>query len=273
MALNDYGWFLDGHPAGTLIASSVGATLTAGKYYWEVTITDGGADGTNGWGIIAGIAGSNMVLNGTVCTAIGTAQANSQYGVFFNSRADNAFSAANGWGYPNRPGAIPVEAVLDNVTYGLALNTLTKKLWYRNITDNSPAGAGVFSGGASSGDPVAGTEGADFTAAGPSPILTSVFVMVGASHGAAAAKGAGSVNFGASAFVGAVPTGYVSIESGFPGAALNPNDNSNIVLSGSNLVFDGSLVPVTFSPAIGGFTTNVGYSNAVRSRFSIALGP
>lgn len=269
MSLWRYGWWLDGHPAASGVFVTSQAVITAGKYYWEVTITSGGADGTSGYGILLGVCSRAMVLTGTVATAINLAQPNSQYGAFINTRANNPIESANGWGYPARAGGIAVEIMgAPPGVYGVAINTITHKVWWRNITDNSPAG--FWGGGGNSGDPVTGAEGADISASGPSPVLGNVYAMVGASHGAAAAKGAGSINFGASAFTGAVPTGYVSIESVFPGANLNSADNSNISLSGSNLVFDGTNVPVTFSPAISGFTSNVGFSNSVRSRFCIA---
>lgn len=274
--LAPYGWWLDGHPAASGVFVTSQPVVTAGKYYWEVTIATGGggADGTGGYGILFGIAGLGMVLTGTVCTSVNLPQGNSRYGNFCHSRANNPFSGASGWGYPLRVGGIPVEAVGTTAVYAVAVNTLTHKVWFRNLTDASPA-AGLWGGGSGSGNPATDADGGLFTAAGNSPILTNIYAMVGASHGAAAARGGGSINFGASAFTGTVPSGFVSIESVFPGAALNPSDNSNLTLSGGNLVFDGTSVPVAFSPRPPdvAFDTNVGYSNSCRSRFCIAQGP
>lgn len=48
----------------------------------------------------------------------------------------------------------------------------------------------------------------------------------------------GTINFGASAFTGAVPTGYVGWDvSG--STTLNPNDNSTLTLDSGNLRFTG----------------------------------
>lgn len=272
MALNQYGWFLDGQPAGLMVPVSAGASIPASagtKFYFEVTIDSGGADGTSGYGVHFGIATSALVLNGTVATAINAAQANSQYGTFWNTRVDaGGTSGLLGWGYPTRPGGlISGSAQANGDVFGIALDTTNKKIWAKNLTLGSTWGGGV----SEVGDPTANAYGADFSASGGmSPVTGAIFIICGCSHGSASAKGQGTINFGASAFTGTAPTGYVSIESVFPGAALNPDDNSNIVLSNNNLTFAGTNVPVTFSPAISGFTTNVGYSNTVRSRFSIA---
>jgi len=269
MSLWRYGWWLDGSPGGALVPNSSGVLLVAGKYYWEVTVGEGGQDGTSGYGLIMGIAGLSMSLTGPVATAIAINQPNSQYGNFINCRVDvSGLETANGWGYPLRPGGIAAgDAIAVGNVFGFALNTLTKKIWWRNISRDRPTG---FWAPTNSGDPVTGAEGADFSSGGASPITTSIAVVVGASHGSGSAKGVGTINFGATAFTGTPPTAYTPINTAFPGAALNPNDNSNIVLSNGNLTFSGANVPVTFSPAIGGFTANVGYSNAVRSRFLIA---
>lgn len=262
------GWYLDCAPK-TYIAKSSGGAIPAGKYYWEVTIDAGGADGTGGYGILAGVANSSAILTGTVATAIGAAQPNSIGAAFFNSRANNPSSAANGWGYPDRAGSIPVEITGTTGTYGLLLDTINHKLWYRNITNDSPSGFWAGSPLSSSGDPTTNTLGADLAAMG---VTGNLYVLVGASHGSASAKGQGTVNFGASAFAATPPTGSTSLQSAIGGSlvTLDPTNNSNLVLSNGNLTFAGTNVPVTFSPAISGFTTNVGFSNSVRSRFAIA---
>lgn len=262
------GWYVDCAPKTYLARSSL--ILPAGAYYWEVTVTEAGVDGTNGYGILAGVCNSSFVLTGCCATAVNPATPNEQHGAFFSTHANNAFSPAPGQGYPNPTGSIPVELVgVPPGVYGLALDTINNKLWYRNITDNSPSGK--YAGGSNSnGEPENNLHGADISASGPSPVLGPVYPMFGASHGSGAAKGAGTVNFGASAFTGTAPTGFVSPYSVFPQAALNPDDNSNLVLSNGNLSFDGTNVPVTFSPAIDIFTTNVGYSSACRANFAIA---
>lgn len=257
MSLWRYGWWLDGSPAASGMFASSQNILTAGKYYWEVAIDEGGADGTGGYGILFGVANSTMVLTGTVCTSIGVAQVNSQGGLFWNGRANNPFTSINGWGYPNRAGAgVVIEIVGTTGVYGIKFDAIAGTIGFRNITDNSPAGVTVFE---------------TTTITDVIPGATFLHAMVGASHGAGASKGVGTINFGGSAFTGAVPSGFVSIASTFSGAKLNSADNSNLVLSNGDLTFSGANVPVTFSPAVEGFTTNVGYSSSIRSNFLIAL--
>lgn len=269
------GWFLDCAPK-TLICVSNGPVLPIGKYYFEVTITSGGADGTGGYGILFGICNINAALVGVTASSINLAQPNSVNSCFVSSRANNPTESGLGWGYPNRPSGIPVEATGLTAVYGVALDTTNHKIWWRNITNGSPP-SGLYGGDPTflnSGVPATNTYGADFSSGGGvSPVTGTLYIMVGASHGTGAAKGTGTVNFGASAFTGTAPTGFGTIETAFPGAALNPNDNSNIVLTNNNLSFAGTNVPVTFSPAISGFTTNVGFHNACRSRFAIAQAP
>lgn len=265
MSLWRYGWWLDGHQASSLVVASQ-AVVSAGKYYWETTITSGAADGTGGYGILCGVCMPTLPLTGTVATSVNIAQGPG--GQFVSWRAANPISDVTGWGSPTRMGGIfggePL-AVGEKIAF--ALDTVNHKLWVRNVSSGVPAANGWAGGASQSGDPVANVSGADLATNG---LTGNLYIVCGCSHGAAAAKGTGTINFGATAFTGTPPTGFVSIESVFPGAALNSSDNSNIVLSNGNLTFDGANVPVTFSPAIGGFTTNVGYSNAVRSRFSIA---
>lgn len=269
MSLWRYGWWLDGHQASSLVVASSGLALPAGKYYFEVSLTSAGADGTNGWGLLCGICNASTVLTGTVATAINLAQPNSVGGCFFNSNGNNPFTSGAGWGYPDRPNGIPIEAVGTSAVFGIAVDTINKKVWWRNITDNSPSGK--YSGGADpNGVPSTNTFGADFSGAGPSPVTGDIYVLIGASHGGTTNRATGTMNFGFSVFSDPIPSGFSSIESVYPGAALNPSDNSNLVLSNGNLSFDGVNVPVSFSPPIFGFSTNVGYHNSCRSVFKIA---
>jgi hypothetical protein len=265
MALNDYGWFLDGSPGGTGMKVYSQQILDAGKYYWEVTTDAAAADGTAGYGVHCGVCTGALLLTGTLATAVNVPQGPG--GQFINWRAANPISDAPGWGSPTRMGGITGgEPLAVGAKMGFALDTVNNKLWVRNVTDGVPAGG--WAGGASqSGDPATNVSGADLAANGLDGFL---YVMVGASHGAAAAKGVGTINFGASAFTGTAPTGFVSIYSVFPTAKLNSADNSNLVLSNGDLTFSGENVPVTFSPAIEGFTTNVGYSSSCRANFLIA---
>ena len=260
MALNEYGWFLDGHPSGTLIAASGGASIAAGKYYFEVTLVDSGNGSDSGWGMAVGIASATMTsLFDIVDAAVNNPQAASTQANFFTVK-DNTSNGA-GWGYPLRPTGI--SPVAEGAVIGVAVNTIAKTIYWRNVTT-----ASVWNLDAAS-DPVTGAGTTNlWSDLGNSPITGNIYILVGADLGnsggfgsAYTEEGRGTVNFGASAFTGTAPTGYVSIESVFAGAALNPNDNSDRTLSNGNLSF-------------AGFSRNATYSNpfcACRSRFTIAV--
>lgn len=249
------GWFLDCAPK-TLVCSS-GTVIPVGGYYFEVTITGTAAfDG----GILVGVANRGTILNGIIASGINLAQPNSTGSVFFTSSIDPGFAGAAGWGYPTRCGGMAYGATAVPRTFGVALSTLHKKLWFKNQEDVVHGWSG---GSTSNGDPATNNDGADLAALG---VTGNIYIVVGALH-----HGIGVVNFGATAFAQAAPTGFFSVESASPGAQLNPSDKgTDIVLSGGNLTFNGTAVPVAFTPPIAGFSNNVGYTEGVRSRFCFA---
>lgn len=260
MALNDYGWFLDGHPSGTLIVASGGASIAAGKYYFEVTVvsSDDGSDA--GWGVAVGISSATMTsLFDVVDASVNNPQAASVQANFFTVK-DNTSNGA-GWGYPLRPTGI--SPVVQGAVIGVAVNTIAKTIFWRNVST-----ASVWNLDAAA-DPVTGAGTTNlWSALGNSPITGNVFILVGADLGNSGGfgspfteKGKGTINFGASAFTGTAPTGYVSIESVLPGAALNPNDNSDLTLTNGNLTFEGKSRNGTYADPYCG----------CRSRFSIAV--
>jgi hypothetical protein len=260
MSLYPYGWFLDGHPSGTLIAASAGALIPAGKYYFEVTVDHTGDGSDAGWGVAVGIASSTMAsLFDIVDASVNNPQAASTQANFLTVK-DNT-SNGSGWGYPDRP--VGISPVQDGEVIGVAVNTIAKTLWWRNVTD-----ASVWNlDGAADPATGAGTNTNLWSALGASPITGNVYILVGADLGNNGGfgspfnqKGKGTVNFGATAFTGTAPSGFVSIESVYPGAALNPNDNSDLTLTNGNLTFEG-------------LSRNATYADpycACRSRFAIA---
>ena len=267
MSLWRYGWWLDCAPKGGALFAASDVVLVAGKYYWEVTTDAAAADGTAGYGVHCGVCTASLQLTGTLATAVNVPQGPG--GAFINWRAANPISDCPGWGSPTRMGGITGgEPLAVAAKIGFALDTVNNKLWVRNITDGVPAAgwAGDI-GGSQTGNPATNVAGCDLAVMG---LSSFIYVFVGASHGATTNRGIGTINFGASAFTGTVPSGFVSIYSVFPTAKLNSADNSNLVLSNGDLTWDGTDVPVTFSPAIEGFTTNVGYSSSCRSNFLIA---
>lgn len=255
MSLWRCGWWLDGSPCAAGMFASSQNVLVAGKYYFEVSMDEGGSDGTGGWGILFGVADFRMPLTGTVCVSINTPQG--QGGCFYSGKGNNPTTATLGWGSPGRANADNVSELWGTSgVYGVKFNAIDHTLSFRNITNDRPA-SGLFSAETDIDTIIADAE--------------FLHVMVGASHGGTTNKGVGTVNFGGSAFAGPVPSGYASIASVFSGAKLNSADNSNLVLSNGDLTFSGENVPVTFTPAVSGFTTNVGYSSSIRSNFLIAL--
>lgn len=252
--LAPYGWWLDYHPA-TALAFSQPEPLVAGGYYWEVTVTFTEQAAAS---VLMGIADSRTSLVDTCFAGLNLAVVQATGANFFNTGVAAGGGDTAGWGYPNRPGSGFSVATAISQVFGFCLQSVQKKLWYKNVTLNSPSGE--WAGGTSiHGDPAANTFGADISATGPSPMVGNIYVLVGASKGASI-NGSGTVNFGATAFTGTPPTGFIAPA---PGVGLNPADNSNIVLSNNNLSFSGSAVTAT------GLTNH----NSVRSRFSIAQGP
>lgn len=254
------GWFLDCAPK-SLVCSSTGATVSAGKYYFEVTLDVGGIGADEGYGIVVGFAGASATLFDTVLANVNLAQAASAQTNFTGPARTDVGVNLPGWGYPVRPtGCSPVNATGQKI--GVAINTVTKRIFWRNATTGS-----IWNLDASV-DPAtgAGTNQIDFSASGSSPITGSVYVLVGASLGNSSfggpytLKGKGTLNFGASAFTGAIPSGYVSIESVFTGAALNPKDNSNLTLTNGNLTFEATTRDTINQPVC-----------CCRSRFAIAV--
>lgn len=270
--LAPFGWWLDYQPGSAVAFSGDPTPITPGLYYWEVTINAGGQTG-DGYGILFGVANSSAILRDTVDAAVNSDQPNAVDAAFVVARV-NASGAedAAGWGYPVRMGGITAGcATATGQVYGCALNTLTKKFWVRNISRDIPSGQ--YAGGGGAGDPASGTQGCDLTGI---PVTGPLFIFVGGSNDGTGdgshytgVAGKGTINFGASAFTGTPPTGFVSIESVFPGAKLNTNDNSNLVLTNGNLTWEASGQIIATQGFISGSQQLDSY-NSARSIFSIA---
>lgn len=254
--LAPFGWWLDYHPASAM-AFSQPQTIAAGKYYWEVTVTFTSETAAS---VLMGIADSRTSLVDTCFASLNLAVVQATGANFFNTGINGGGGDTAAWGYPNRPGSGFSVATATAQVFGFCLDTINKKLWYKNLTLDSPTGE--WAGGTSiHGDPAANTFGADISATGPSPMVGDIHVLVGASRGASVG-GSGTCNFGLTAFGYTPPSGFNAISPGF-GTALNPADNSNIILSGNNFSFSGLNVTAT------GLTNH----NSVRSLFAVAQGP
>lgn len=261
MSLWRYGWWLDEHPGVALTASSGGQVLPAGTYYWEVTEDVGGLGSDAGWGILIGIANSSFNLTDSIDAINGAPYPGSQYGMMAAARA---FGATAVGGYPARTFSAFAPITATGQSLGVALNTTTHRLWWRRNT-----GGDVRWNADGSANPATGVGGYDTSATGDSPVLGNVYAIVGADLGNNGGfgspynqKGKGTVNFGASAFIGTPPSGFISPESLNAGSTLNPNDNSRLLLSNGNLTFE--MTGTARDPGIGDPFC------CIRSRFSIA---
>lgn len=260
MSLWRYGWWLDNHPTA-LFAASTGASLVAGKYYFEVTVVSSGNGSDTGWGVAVGIGSATMTsLFDIVEANVNLPQAASVQSNFITIKSDGGTNEP-GWGYPDRPTGC--SATAQGAVVGVAVNTIAKTLYWRNATTGS-----VWNLDGTS-DPATGAGTTNlWSAAGLSPVTGNIYIIAGADLGNSGGfgsplteKGKGTLNFGATAFTGTAPSGYVSIESVFPGASLDPNNNSDLTLTNGNLTFEG-------------FSDNTALNGpfcACRSRFTIAV--
>ena len=224
MALNKYGWFLDGNPGSGLVAG--GPVVAESRLlYFELTIThayDSGFDPASvGFGIADGTA--SLSDTGFWNNAAEQADMAGVFGMHGNTQGSTA-----GVNYPNPRYGAPAGSVSNNV-YACAVNFVTDLIWFKNIT-----AAGTWVGSTTGGDPAAGTLGWSIAGLFTGP----VYAFGGTTQRNDTNYGAGTLNLGGSAFVGTPPTGYVAW-----GAAdtLNPSDKySGITLSGGNLTFSTS---------------------------------
>lgn len=158
-------------------------------------------------------AGNYASLNGGVFVAFG-----------------NTGQAPTGWA--GAGGATPIVAgfpfTLTDVI-GVAINTATRKAWWRNATQAPSVWYGA--GASPTPDPVTGDNGYLLTSAN---LSGSIYALVGMGFDGVPGHHASSiVNFGATSFVATPPTGYVAWDST---TTMNPSDAApEIVLSSGNL--------------------------------------
>ncbi len=271
-ALAPYGWWLDGHPGGGLLAAStITVNAAAGTYYWEVTLVSGTLpNGFQTAGVAFGVANSSSDLTDTCDAGLNLPQVGSTSTAFTIPIVDGIGNGSTVWGYPSHgPTGFPDthNALAAGQVYSLALNTLTHRLWWRAAT-----GADTRWNTDAAADPVTGTLGLDISASGPSPVLGNVFPLLGATNGCSSGSpnydtpSVGTVNFGATAFAGTPPTGYVSPYSIIGAVAtLDPGNNGRLTLSNGNLTFTGTH-PI-------GVANQGNMYDTVRARFSFAQAP
>lgn len=162
---------------------------STGKYYFEVVNTQpGGFGGTiyDNWSFNGGISTDrgigNDVLIGTTATAWGFSNTNSS-GVSTDSRLFNSSTPIELVGTPQ----IPLNGYL-----GVAVDFDAGKIWF------NANGTWVLSG-----NPAAGTN--------PAYTFTpNIIAYAGVGQGSRSPFGKSTINFGATAFAGTVPSGFVA---------------------------------------------------------------
>lgn len=195
------------------------------RRYFELTLTHSFISGFD-----AGIAGFGICGATASLTAAGFWDNNSLQAAEAEicGSTHNSVGSGSAVGYPSKWVGINTGA-LDRV-YALAVNLTAELIWFRDVTGAS----GWSSTGTAppTPDPETDANGFDYSAV----ITGAVYAFGGATHNNFLGNyGEGVLNFGATAFVGAIPAGYVAWGAG---ETLNPSDKSgDILLSGSNLTF------------------------------------
>ncbi|CAB4195861.1 hypothetical protein UFOVP1299_39 [uncultured Caudovirales phage] len=151
------------------------ASHSTGRYYFEYKYTAGTSNHT-------GVGLANSSWDYSVNTYVG-ATGSCGVGLVIGTLSKYAIT-----------GTCSSTAAID-VWLGVAVDLDAKKIWFRNITS-----AETWNG--TSADPSAGTGALDFVLTGP--------YFAAASEYAGGGTQSGTLNFGASAFVGAVPSGFSS---------------------------------------------------------------
>lgn len=175
-------------------------SASTGKFYWEVTYT-------NRANVAAGICLSTSDMLSINATTSFVNDGGSVW-VGTNNMASLGGSYADGW------------------VLCIALDTTADRVWYRN-------GAAGQWNGSGTANPATGVGGLDISSfsAGAVPIFSYTAYS-------AAGGGVSTGNFGASAFVGAVPSGFTAGFQAIPNTTWNPSDKTaSGSLSGGNLTF------------------------------------
>jgi hypothetical protein len=133
--------------------------------------------------------------------------------------------AGGGIGYPVKHPGISVQVTLG--VYACAVNITARLMWLRDVTE----AAAWIGDGTIGADPETDAFGFDYS----TQITGSVYAFGGGTQRNDTNYGSGTMNFGGSAFTGAVPSGYIAWGAS---DTLNPSDTSgSLVLSGGNLTF------------------------------------
>jgi hypothetical protein len=161
-------------------------SVSSGKYYWEFAFGPSLQSNT-----VCGLATAAASLTGIPTTAAGSAIINGSGTVNINGTQQGATGLLGGFG----SGGIAC----------FAFDATAQLIWVRN-------GAAGNWNGSGTANPATGTGGFSTAA-----LTGSLFAYAGATTSSTAV----TANFGASAFTGAVPSGFAS---GIPGASLSNSD-------------------------------------------------
>ena len=169
---------------GNLIATSTGAgsvrgvsTLTTGKYYWECTMNVWSQANTS-----VGVANSTAILSNFVTTGFNSAMVYLSGAISVNSISSGQSLGARSSG--------------DII--GIAVDGTAHLIWFRVAPSGNWNGSGTA-------DPATGTGGISISSLG-----STVFPAFGQTTSGQSA----TANFGATAFTGAVPSGFSAPSAG-----------------------------------------------------------
>ncbi len=225
------GWFCEhsvGRGAISLAAVGGSNILSAGTFYFEVLVTTAGSEYKG----CIGIANSSFDLTNPVALDIAAGNYSGLNGGCFISFRGSA-GTTNGWsGDPGpSPNAFGTAFTLGD-TIGIAGNTSTGRVWWRNATAAPTVWVGLTSGGTP--NPVTGIEGYPFVT--NAAVAGFVYILLGAGNDSTAGANYAlmTLNTGFTAFVAAAPTGFSAWDSTSL-TVLNSSDKAaEITLSGGN---------------------------------------
>ena len=216
------GWWLDCAPKSLIVIS--GSNL-----YFEVTLTH--LENTSG--VYVGLSQASPVAPSSLFDFAAESTTTPQSGmagtIGFTFVSGGKEGLSQGRGYPTNPtlGGSLQAAPTSGDTMAFAISTSSRQMWVQDVTAESGWYGGSDGG---TGDPVAGLNGSNFSSAGDSPILGPFQFLFGCFNNSGG-YGWGTINFGATSFVGALPAGYQAVDV-TGGSILNSSDNSNLNIVG-----------------------------------------
>lgn len=236
------GWNLD-RAAGTYIVRCTGGVSAGGGFYFEAKIVATASASSP----LVGVGNSTFQLHNPTSLDVSPPDPSTFAGAAL-LQFKNSGLAPVGRGYPSNINGAATTTFATGDTVGIAVHSTLNKLWWRNATTSPGTWWGNNLGGTQ--DPVAGTNGFDFTpSTGTTPISGNLFIVVGAGNEAVASTQDILLNFGATSFVATAPSGYAAWDS-TGGTLINTQDaDGHLTIAASALEITGaSAIPGTNQP-------------------------